>query len=687
MSGSALQTKPKSVLSVRRSYSGYQQYPVNTTMQQPVAAVRGATGAQGPQGAAGTGNDAMISLVGAVATDGSDQSSTIQSAINSLPSGGGTILLPRGTIAIASTLTISASNIALAAFGSDSRHTLSAKAGSQAGTILKWTGGANSMVRFTSINGASLDKLRGGGLQGILLDGRNLATRGLEILSWKEASFTDISLQYFTDAALYINVLSAPLGDNRNTQRNHFYGLYVNQIGSTGKGVYLDSDNMGGANASFNEFYATFIQHADAPGIVLADADNNIFYETWVNHSTGSTGNAIEFWGNNTNAVNVARDNVFIHVSYQANVVAKGTTSFTYPALINCVEYIDHGNQCPMPVVEAGTDLHVSYTDGADYRSRIVQGGFGSTVAEAKAAMAALAGSPTTAAAIATDNEDHLRLMNSTGSNIWRLAVNNSTSDLSIAPITTNHAASLRLRSNSGWYIESGNHLKVATDNSYDIGAAGANRPRNIYAAGTVTGSNFNIPNGAGPTSPSSGDIWTTTQSVEASINGSTFNLIPLFKCLFVDDAGGANVTSAQPWFPTAGGVTVEGSTTYRFRGTLFLNHGATTHTLAIGFGGTATITSTAYWAKYGAGSNAPNTTMFNTYVNTSAATVINTTQALSNEMVEVGGIIRINAGGTLIPQFTFSADPTGTITVKANSHFFLEKIGSRTVTSNGTWA
>lgn len=44
MSGSPLQTKPKSVLSVRRSYSGYQQYPVNTTMQQPVAAVRGPAG-------------------------------------------------------------------------------------------------------------------------------------------------------------------------------------------------------------------------------------------------------------------------------------------------------------------------------------------------------------------------------------------------------------------------------------------------------------------------------------------------------------------------------------------------------------------------------------------------------------------------------------------------------------------
>jgi hypothetical protein len=38
------------------------------------------------------------------------------------------------------------------------------------------------------------------------------------------------------------------------------------------------------------------------------------------------------------------------------------------------------------------------------------------------------------------------------------------------------------------WNIDPDGHIKAWTDNTYDIGASGANRPRNIYAAGRVKG-------------------------------------------------------------------------------------------------------------------------------------------------------------------------------------------------------
>lgn len=46
------------------------------------------------------------------------------------------------------------------------------------------------------------------------------------------------------------------------------------------------------------------------------------------------------------------------------------------------------------------------------------------------------------------------------------------------------------------WVITTSGHLQANTDNAYDIGASGANRPRNIYAAGVF---NFGLINGALP--------------------------------------------------------------------------------------------------------------------------------------------------------------------------------------------
>lgn len=65
--------------------------------------------------------------------------------------------------------------------------------------------------------------------------------------------------------------------------------------------------------------------------------------------------------------------------------------------------------------------------------------------------------------------------------------------------ITSNSGTALALRaagantitlSTNGtiaWVVTSIGDLKAQTDNTYDIGASGANRPKNIYAAGTIT--------------------------------------------------------------------------------------------------------------------------------------------------------------------------------------------------------
>jgi len=167
-----------------------------------------------------------------------------------------------------------------------------------------------------------------------------------------------------------------------------------------------------------------------------------------------------------------------------------------------------------------------------------------------------------------------------------------------------------------------------------------------------------------------------------------------LFKMLASDDTGGQNAATAQPWFPTAGAVTVAGSTTYFFEGQLYTlrSAGAVSHTTATLFGGTATLTNIDY--QTGARSvDANPTTVPLTFLmgraTSAAATVAKaaSTAPAEDTHIMVSGIVRVNAGGTLIPQFIYSAAPGGTPTIKRGTYFRMWEVGDNNVVSQGPWA
>jgi hypothetical protein len=54
---------------------------------------------------------------------------------------------------------------------------------------------------------------------------------------------------------------------------------------------------------------------------------------------------------------------------------------------------------------------------------------------------------------------------------------------------------------------------------------------------------------------------------------------------------------------------------------------------------------------------------------------------------LDLRGIVRINAAGTFIPQFQYSAAPGGAPTIQQNTFFMLRKLGSGSATTQGTWA
>jgi len=157
-----------------------------------------------------------------------------------------------------------------------------------------------------------------------------------------------------------------------------------------------------------------------------------------------------------------------------------------------------------------------------------------------------------------------------------------------------------------------------------------------------------------------------------------------LYKVLAAD-ATGQNIITVQPWFPTAGGVTVEAATTYLFDGALMMTNGATSHSLGMSFGGTATLTGMMYGAMCGANAvNVAGTTQNTVFINTAANTTINGASTIAGKLVWVRGRVRINAAGTFIPQFTFSVAPGAAPTLHAGSYFRMLKLVADT---KGTWA
>jgi hypothetical protein len=163
----------------------------------------------------------------------------------------------------------------------------------------------------------------------------------------------------------------------------------------------------------------------------------------------------------------------------------------------------------------------------------------------------------------------------------------------------------------------------------------------------------------------------------------------------------GANATGAQNTFGVS--VTLSASTVYAFESVFALNRvaGAVSHTIGLGFGGSATLNNIAYYITgFQNGSASP----INTYqvlgssasgvslgvVSTASNTTFSvaTTGAYEALSVTLKGTVSINGGGTFTPQYTLSAAPGGAFSTVAGSYFLIYPIGASGANiSVGAWA
>lgn len=192
------------------------------------------------------------------------------------------------------------------------------------------------------------------------------------------------------------------------------------------------------------------------------------------------------------------------------------------------------------------------------------------------------------------------------------------------------------------------------------------------------------------------GQIEYTSPIFAATPIGTQRGIVPTQQYYRLDSAlVGANVNTAQSIFGV--GVTLSASTVYEFEIIVDLQKtaGVTSHTIGIGFAGTATLNNLGYqFIAYLSGSVITigiNAGQLGTgYVSSASNTVL--TVGSSNPTLYVNliikGTVSINAGGTFIPQYTLSAAPGGAYSTAAGSFIRIAPIGASGANTNvGTWA
>lgn len=178
---------------------------------------------------------------------------------------------------------------------------------------------------------------------------------------------------------------------------------------------------------------------------------------------------------------------------------------------------------------------------------------------------------------------------------------------------------------------------------------------------------------------------------------GTQRGIVPTQQYYRLDSAlAGANATGAQNIFGV--GVTLSSSTVYEFEIVMPLSKsaGATSHTIALGFGGTATLNNILY-TMYANISSSSFVTIGLTTANVTIATVTTASSTVLTQSLAAAtmfasivlkGTVSINAGGTFIPQYTLSAAPGGAYSTVAGSFIRIAPIGASGSAINvGTWA
>jgi hypothetical protein len=161
----------------------------------------------------------------------------------------------------------------------------------------------------------------------------------------------------------------------------------------------------------------------------------------------------------------------------------------------------------------------------------------------------------------------------------------------------------------------------------------------------------------------------------------------------------GRRITTAQGVFGVGVngnglGITLNPQTTYRFTAQYSFAKilGATSHTVALSFGGTTTLNNIGYNVNYKVGTtsftNISSAESFQIYNTTAASTVITGAIASATSYIAcfIEGTVNVATGGTFIPRYTLSADPLDAYSTQPGSYFSIYPVSAAGSMSAGAW-
>jgi hypothetical protein len=334
-------------------------------------------------------------------------------------------------------------------------------------------------------------------------------------------------------------------------------------------------------------------------------------------------------------------------------------------------------------------DVHASYIDNA---SGTITPGRTNTPTISTATTTTIVASP---AASTQRNVKAITIANRNASVacLVTLKLTDGTNNNQIISTTLNAGEELIYLDGSGFvqFLSSG-AVKTSFNSSAVVITGGTITGTQITAlAGTTSAAGFNIPSGTLTTTPTAGNyeydgvvpyvvpVASERGVIEAqefiTMQGGTFTL--------------TSQTAAQKMFnsPTNGQITVGGTRTYLFECEFDLSAmSATSGSFGFALGGTATYTYNKWWS-FGdkatlATAAAPQSTM---NANSTANTTIVTATTGTVGWAWIRGILRINAGGTIIPEVSLGV--AAAAIVGRDSYFRLWPLGTSTVTSVGNWS
>jgi hypothetical protein len=234
------------------------------------------------------------------------------------------------------------------------------------------------MLTVAPDSGASAQWLDGFHIAGVAFNCAQKAARGVVAKSLRR-SIIDVGCFEALTVGMELGII-ATLGEANSFTRNWI--RYVGrQQAANAPALLLSGGTLG--NPCFNVFEGVDIVHHDAIGIVVENADNNVWLDTRVSHTgLGAALYSIE-WRGGPDATHSCRAERYISLSTTLPAVARGTEGGTYamPAKNIFIDNLDKDNNTPLPV--EGTGASIIHPEWRTYTPALTNSGGALTSATA----------------------------------------------------------------------------------------------------------------------------------------------------------------------------------------------------------------------------------------------------------------------------------------------------------------